>query len=121
MALWKEIGNRLAWLFRRSRFDRELEDEIGFHIQARADELEQADRCRPHLFAGAHAREEGPHWRCPNGTHALRVPANHLFLVHLVPGTLLDGLHALQGRSGRRVVGVHHRGWADTDSALELP
>jgi predicted permease len=42
MAFWNEIGNRLAWLWRRSRFDRELEDEIRFHIQARADELEQA-------------------------------------------------------------------------------
>ena len=39
MALWKEIGNRLAYLFRRSRFDRELEEEIQFHIQERADEL----------------------------------------------------------------------------------
>ena len=42
MAFWNEIGNRLAWLFRRSRFDKELEEEVRFHIQARADELEQA-------------------------------------------------------------------------------
>ncbi|MGA2271613.1 MAG: ADOP family duplicated permease [Bryobacteraceae bacterium] len=42
MAFWNEIGNRLAYLFRRSRFDRELEEEVRFHIQARADELEQA-------------------------------------------------------------------------------
>jgi predicted permease len=42
MAFWNEIGNRIAWLFRRSRFDRELEDEMRFHIQARADDLEQA-------------------------------------------------------------------------------
>jgi predicted permease len=42
MAFWNEIGNRLAWLFRRSRFDREFEEEMRFHIQARADELEQA-------------------------------------------------------------------------------
>jgi predicted permease len=42
MAFWNEIGNRLAWLFRRSRFERELEDEMRFHIQARADELQQA-------------------------------------------------------------------------------
>ena len=42
MALWNEIGNRLSYLFRRSRFDRELEEEMRFHIQARADELEQA-------------------------------------------------------------------------------
>jgi hypothetical protein len=31
MAFWNEIGNRLAWLFRRSRFDQELEDEMRFH------------------------------------------------------------------------------------------
>ena len=42
MAFWNEIGNRIAWLFRRSRFERELEEEMRFHIQARADELEQA-------------------------------------------------------------------------------
>src|ERR1022692_1295739 len=42
MALWNEIGNRLTYLFRRSRFDGELEEEIQLHIQARADELEQA-------------------------------------------------------------------------------
>ena len=42
MAFWNEIGNRIAWLFRRSRFEREIEEEMRFHIQARADELEQA-------------------------------------------------------------------------------
>jgi predicted permease len=42
MAFWNEIGNRLAYLFRRSRFDGELEEEIRLHTQARADELEQA-------------------------------------------------------------------------------
>ena len=41
MALWNEIGNRLAWLFRRSRFDRELDEEMRFHIQTRAEELQQ--------------------------------------------------------------------------------
>src|ERR1035437_2962692 len=69
MALWKEIGNRLAWLFRRSRFDRELEDEIGFHIQARADELEQAG------LTGAEAqrqarREFGPTLRSREETRS---------------------------------------------------
>jgi len=42
MAFWTEIGNRLARLFRRSRFDRELEEEMRFHIEARAEELKQA-------------------------------------------------------------------------------
>jgi predicted permease len=42
MALWNEIGNRFGYLFQRSRFDREFEEEMRFHIQARADELEVA-------------------------------------------------------------------------------
>ena len=42
MAFWTEIGNRLGYLIRRSRFDREFEEEMRFHIQARADELQQA-------------------------------------------------------------------------------
>ncbi|SPE34453.1 conserved membrane hypothetical protein [Candidatus Sulfopaludibacter sp. SbA3] len=41
MALWQEITNKVAYLFRRTRLDREFEDEVRFHIQARADELEQ--------------------------------------------------------------------------------
>ncbi|MGA2274272.1 MAG: ADOP family duplicated permease [Bryobacteraceae bacterium] len=41
MAFWKEIGNCLTYLFRRSRFDREFEEEMSFHLQARAEELEQ--------------------------------------------------------------------------------
>jgi len=42
MAFWNEVGNRVRYLFRRSRFDREFEEEMRFHIQARADELEQS-------------------------------------------------------------------------------
>jgi len=42
MAFWNEIGSRVTYLFRRSRFDRELQEEIRLHIQARADELELA-------------------------------------------------------------------------------
>jgi predicted permease len=41
MAFWNEIGNRIGYLLRRSRFEREFEEEVRFHIQARADELEQ--------------------------------------------------------------------------------
>ena len=47
MAFWKEIGNRLAYLFRRSKFDRELEEEMRFHLEARAEELEQAGLTAP--------------------------------------------------------------------------
>jgi predicted permease len=41
MALWNDVARRLAWLARRSRFERELDDEIQFHIEMRADELER--------------------------------------------------------------------------------
>ena len=66
MAFWNEIGNRLTYLFRRSRFDRELEEEIRLHIQARADELEQAGlsgadalrRARREFGSTLHTREE---------------------------------------------------------------
>ena len=66
MAFWNEIGNRLTYLFRRSRFDRELEEEIRLHIQARADELEQAGlspmdallRSRREFGSTLHTREE---------------------------------------------------------------
>src|SRR5215469_11137416 len=42
MSAWNEILRRAAYLGRRSQFDRELEDEIQFHIETRAEEL-QAD------------------------------------------------------------------------------
>ena len=66
MALWNEIGNRLTYLFRRSRFDGELEEEIQLHIQARADELEQAGlsgadallQARREFGSTLHTREE---------------------------------------------------------------
>ena len=66
MAFWNEIGNRLAYLLRRSRFDRELDDEMRFHIQARADDLEQAGlsgadallRARREFGSTLRAREE---------------------------------------------------------------
>jgi len=56
MALWDEIGRRFAYLFRRAPFDRELEEEMRFHIQARADELEEAGA--PAAAALAQARRE---------------------------------------------------------------
>ena len=36
---WQQLIRRLAQLMRRTRFDRELETEIAFHIDARADAL----------------------------------------------------------------------------------
>jgi predicted permease len=41
MPLWSEIVRRVAWLGRRSRFERELEEEMQFHIESRVEELER--------------------------------------------------------------------------------
>lgn len=39
MSWTQELSNRLRHLLRRDRFDQELEDEIRFHLESRADEL----------------------------------------------------------------------------------
>src|SRR5215469_895966 len=41
MSTWNEILRRAAFLGRRSQFDRELDDEIQFHIETRAEELQE--------------------------------------------------------------------------------
>src|SRR5262252_3150854 len=56
MSFWKEIGRRTAHLGRRSKFDRELEDEIQFHIDARVEELEKTGM--PRADAQNQARRE---------------------------------------------------------------
>ena len=38
--MWTELIHRVRYLFRRSAFDRELNREIEFHVEARASELE---------------------------------------------------------------------------------
>lgn len=38
--MWTELIHRVRYLFRRSAFDRELDREIEFHVEARASELE---------------------------------------------------------------------------------
>jgi hypothetical protein len=42
MALLRELYLRVRWLAGQSRFQAELADEIQFHIESRADELESA-------------------------------------------------------------------------------
>jgi predicted permease len=42
MQLLKELWRKLCWLARRSRFESELADEMQFHMESRADELEQS-------------------------------------------------------------------------------
>lgn len=41
MGTWKEILRRVVYLGRRAKFDQELDQEIRFHIEARAEELER--------------------------------------------------------------------------------
>ena len=57
--MWKEILRRIRYLGRRPRFEAELEDEIRFHLEARADELERAGMERRATLAQAR-RELGP-------------------------------------------------------------
>lgn len=42
MGFLRQLYLRLSWLVRRSRFHSELTDEMQFHIESRAEELEQA-------------------------------------------------------------------------------
>jgi predicted permease len=56
MATWTEILQRARYMGRRSQFDRELDDEIQFHIETRAEELE-ADGM-PSTSAHEQARRE---------------------------------------------------------------
>ncbi len=36
--MWRETLGRIAHLFGRGRFDKELADEVRFHLESRADE-----------------------------------------------------------------------------------
>lgn len=53
MSLRSELLNRLSYLWRRSQFDRELDQEIEFHIETRADELEAGGLVRAEALAQA--------------------------------------------------------------------
>ena len=62
MAFWEEIARRIAWMKGRSRFERELDDEIRFHMETRADELEQEGLARAEALIQAR-REFGSRLR----------------------------------------------------------
>jgi len=64
-----ELARRLLWLGRRSRFERELEEEIEFHIETRADELEQEGLLRGEALDRAR-REFGPRLRSREQTRS---------------------------------------------------
>ena len=68
-SFWKELIRRTRHFGRRSQFDTELDDEIQFHIETRAEEL-QADGM-PRAAALAKARREfGPRARAAEDTRA---------------------------------------------------
>jgi predicted permease len=56
MQFFKELWRRLRWLASRSQFESELADELQFHIESRAEELEQSGV--PRADAIARARRE---------------------------------------------------------------
>ena len=58
MSFLRELVLRLQWLLGRSRFHSELDDEIQFHIESRAAELEQVGVSAREALATAH-REFG--------------------------------------------------------------
>jgi predicted permease len=47
MSAWREMLRRLAYWRRRDRFDRELDEEIRFHLETRADDLQRTGLTRP--------------------------------------------------------------------------
>jgi hypothetical protein len=57
--MFTELLNRLRYLARRSRFDSDLDTELQFHLEARADELEAEGLPRAAALARAR-REFGP-------------------------------------------------------------
>src|SRR5271154_5292170 len=67
MQFMKELWRRLCWLAGRSRFHAELADEMQFHMESRADELEQSGLSRPQALAIAR-REVGSRLETAGGT-----------------------------------------------------
>lgn len=53
MQFLKELWLRLVWLFRQARFGAEFDDEMRFHIESRAEELERGGMSRSDAMAAA--------------------------------------------------------------------
>ena len=72
MSAWRTLLHRLGYLPRQRRFDRQLEAELQFHIESRADELEQEGYARADAgvlrqrLAGAPSRGGGAVGRRPS-------------------------------------------------------
>ena len=69
MAFWGELARRVAYLWRRRRFQSELDEEIRLHIEFRAEELEQCGMPRAEAVCAAR-REFGPPARAAEDTRA---------------------------------------------------
>ena len=69
MALWQELGRRVAFLTRQFAFERELDAEIQFHIDTRADELAATGMTRSDALSQAR-REFGSSARAREATRA---------------------------------------------------
>jgi hypothetical protein len=67
MQFLKELWRRLRWLTGRSRFDSELADEMQFHMETRAEELEQTGMSRAEALAFAR-REFGSRMKAAEDT-----------------------------------------------------
>jgi predicted permease len=64
-----ELWNRLSYLLRRGRFDAELDSEVQFHVETRADELAASGLDRKAALAQAR-REFGPSARMQEETRS---------------------------------------------------
>src|SRR5437868_5954845 len=69
MSFRGECRNKLRYFGRRPRFEAELEDEIRFHLETRAAELEQAGLSRTDALMQAR-REFGPVARASDGSRS---------------------------------------------------
>jgi predicted permease len=67
MQFLRELWRKLRWLGSRSRFEAELADEMRFHMESRADELEQNGLPRGQALAIAR-REFGPRLKAAEDT-----------------------------------------------------
>ena len=69
MSVWKELLRRAGYLGRRSQFDRDLNDEMRFHIESRVEEL-QGDGVLPDVARQRALREFGSRARASEDTRA---------------------------------------------------
>src|SRR5712691_8845208 len=70
MAFQKELWRRLRYFMSRSRFHSELRDEMQFHLECRAAELEEMGVTHEEALARAR-REFGPRMRIAEDTHGV--------------------------------------------------